>query len=698
MRENLTTEARNPASEEIDALSPIEIVRLMNSEDAGVAAAVLAEADQIARAIETIADRLRKGGRLIYLGAGTSGRLGVLDAAECPPTFNSPAGQVLGLIAGGPAALTRAVEGAEDHPEFAVADLDAVAVSAADVVVGIASSGRTPYVIGGLAHARSRQAFTIGFSCNAEPELATAADLMITPIVGPEVVSGSTRLKAGTATKLTLNMLTTGAMVLLGKTYGNLMVDLRATNNKLLDRTRRIVMMLTGLNAGQSEALLAACNGELKTAVVVHRRAISPEQARESLARAGGHLRRALHEQSAGQAVPDTAATVRRGSPDPAETADRRSPPPPGDLRSAPVATARRGPPDPDDKPDLRSHPPPGDLRSAAVDRSGDRPQPSTYVLGIDGGGSKTAVWLSRQDAPARWTVIGRGVAGPSNPQSVGFDAAFRNLDAAVDAAFADARLPVGEVAAACGALAGAERDSDRQRVETWARERRLASRLALVHDALPLLAAGTPAGFGVGLIAGTGSFAFGQNDRGESARAGGWGYLLGDEGSGYAIALAALQSAAHAADSRGPATRLLERFMTKFELAQPLDLINVIYQSGVDRATIAAWSDIVIEEAAAGDTVASSVVSRAARELAETVAAVCRKLKFDRTPFPLALGGGLVVHHASYRDQLRDELLHLGVYPDPIGIVPDPVAGAVILAQRLLPDSAVGRAAPSRP
>jgi N-acetylglucosamine kinase-like BadF-type ATPase len=324
--------------------------------------------------------------------------------------------------------------------------------------------------------------------------------------------------------------------------------------------------------------------------------------------------------------------------------------------------------------------------------------EPPTCVLGIDGGGSKTAVWLSRQDASNQWTVIGRGVGGPSNPQSIGFEAAFRSLDAAVDAAFADARLAAGEVAAACGALAGAERDADKQRVEAWARERRLASRLALVHDALPLLAAGTPAGFGVGLIAGTGSFAFGQNERGESARAGGWGYLLGDEGSGYAIALAALQAAAHAADEGGPATRLLERFMKKFGLAQPLDLINVIYQSGVDRATIAAWADVVIEEAAAGDAVAANIAATAARDLATTVAAVCRKLGFERRPFPLALGGGLVVHHASYRNQLREELLRLGFSPDPIGVVPEPVAGAVILAQRLLPGATAGRASPARP
>lgn len=290
----LTTEARNPASERIDTLSPLEIVRLMNAEDARVAEAVGREADAIARAIEIIADRLGRGGRLVYLGAGTSGRLGVLDATECPPTFNTPPELVVGLIAGGPTALTRAVEGAEDHPEFAVEDLQRINLTAADVVVGIATSGRTPYVIGGLDHARQLGAFAIGLACNDGSALATAADLMITPIVGPEVISGSTRLKAGTATKLVLNMLTTGAMVRLGKTYGNLMVDLRATNAKLVLRTRRIVAALTGLTEEQAEMQLAKCDGELKTAVVAHQRGVSPEAARQLLTAAGDQLRAAM--------------------------------------------------------------------------------------------------------------------------------------------------------------------------------------------------------------------------------------------------------------------------------------------------------------------------------------------------------------------------------------------------------------------
>ena len=296
MLDKLTTEGRNPASERIDSLSAHEIVRLMNSEDARVAEAVGREAASIARAIEVIADRFHQGGRLVYAGAGTSGRLGVLDASECPPTFSTPPEMVLGIIAGGYTALTRAVEGAEDHPELAVRDLQDIGFGRRDVLVGIATSGRTPYVLGALQYAREVGAFAIGFSCNEDSQLTAAADLTITPLVGPEVISGSTRLKAGTATKMVLNMLTTGAMVRLGKTYGNLMVDLRATNSKLMLRSRRIVAMLTDLSAEQAEELLQRCNGEVKTAIVCQRRGVEPAEARRLLSVADGHLRQVLGE------------------------------------------------------------------------------------------------------------------------------------------------------------------------------------------------------------------------------------------------------------------------------------------------------------------------------------------------------------------------------------------------------------------
>ena len=294
--DQLTTEARNPHSTNIDSLSAVDIVRLMNRQDADVAVSVAAEAEHIAQAVDVIADRIRAGGRLIYLGAGTSGRLGVLDASECPPTFNTPPEMVIGLIAGGKSALTRAIEGAEDNPESGRLDLSEVELTASDVVVGIATSGRTPYVIGGLMHAKEQGAYAIGLSCNTPCEMDAHADLMISPVVGPEVITGSTRMKAGTATKMVLNMLTTGAMVRLGKTYGHLMVDLRATNEKLTLRSRRIVAEMTGLDRLAAKALLDQCDGEVKTSIVVHERSVTPQRARDLLELAGGHLRKALEE------------------------------------------------------------------------------------------------------------------------------------------------------------------------------------------------------------------------------------------------------------------------------------------------------------------------------------------------------------------------------------------------------------------
>jgi N-acetylmuramic acid 6-phosphate etherase len=298
---SLTTEAVNPASVRIDELSSLEIVRLMNAEDAGVAVAVATQAEAIARAIEGVTERMRRGGRLVSIGAGTSGRLGVLDAAECPPTFSTPPELVVGLIAGGPQALLRAVEGAEDDPDLGRRDLDSVGLSAADAVLGIATSGRTPYVIGALARGRELGALTIGLVCNARAELADLCDVLIAPEVGPEIIAGSTRLKAGTATKMVLNMISTGTMVQLGKTYGNLMVDLRATNSKLLVRARRLVARLADVTEEEAERLLAACEGELKTAVVAHTRSVPPAEARAILAQVEGRLREALTGSAAGK-------------------------------------------------------------------------------------------------------------------------------------------------------------------------------------------------------------------------------------------------------------------------------------------------------------------------------------------------------------------------------------------------------------
>jgi len=265
-----TTELRNRASENIDRLSTQQIVDLINAEDALIPAAVARQDKQIAAAIDLIVARFKEGGRLFYVGAGTSGRLGVLDASECPPTFGVPPSLVQGIIAGGRRALVRSAEGAEDYPEDGAAAVEKKRVRARDVVVGLAACGMTPFVHGALKQARRIGAATIFVTCAPEAVAHIPAEIIINPVVGPEVVTGSTRMKAGTATKLVLNMLTTGAMIRLGKVYGNLMVDLKATNEKLRDRSVRIVMEITQLNRPRAQKLLARAQGKVKAAIVMH--------------------------------------------------------------------------------------------------------------------------------------------------------------------------------------------------------------------------------------------------------------------------------------------------------------------------------------------------------------------------------------------------------------------------------------------
>ncbi|MFI5827654.1 N-acetylmuramic acid 6-phosphate etherase [Streptomyces sp. NPDC051578] len=290
----LTTEAFRPDLAEIDRLPTLDIVRLMNAEDATVPAAVADRLPQIAAAVDAIAARMARGGRLLYAGAGTAGRMGVLDASECPPTFNTDPRQVIGLIAGGPTAMVRAVEGAEDSAALAAEDLTALDLTATDTVVGVSASGRTPYAIGAVEFARTRGALTVGLSCNAGSALAAAAEHGIEVVVGPEFLTGSTRLKAGTAQKLVLNLISTVTMIRLGKTYGNLMVDVRATNDKLRARSRRIVALATGAPDDEIEAALAATGGEVKNAVLVILGGVDGPTAAALLADTDGHLRAAL--------------------------------------------------------------------------------------------------------------------------------------------------------------------------------------------------------------------------------------------------------------------------------------------------------------------------------------------------------------------------------------------------------------------
>ncbi len=290
----LTTERRNPASAHIDSCTTLEMVTIMQQEDSKIAAAIQKILPDIARAIDETSLRLQEGGRLFYLGAGTSGRLGILDASECPPTYGTDPELVQGLIAGGIPAIFRAQEGAEDNPGLAVHDLKEHGFSAKDVLVGIAASGRTPYVIGGLKYARELGALTIALACSEHAEIAALADIALTPVTGPEVVTGSTRMKAGTAQKLVLNMLSTGTMIKLGKVYGNLMVDVKASNKKLEERAIRIVMEGSGCKRTEAEKALKGADGHAKLAILMVVAGVSAGEGKALLERTSGHLAAAI--------------------------------------------------------------------------------------------------------------------------------------------------------------------------------------------------------------------------------------------------------------------------------------------------------------------------------------------------------------------------------------------------------------------
>jgi N-acetylmuramic acid 6-phosphate etherase len=290
------TEATNPATADIDALPTLDLLRRINAADARVALAVQDELPRIAQVLDAAAERMRKGGRLIYVGAGTSGRLGILDAAEMPPTFSVSPEQVIGLIAGGDRAITQAVEGAEDDPNAGALDIRKLNVSGQDSVIGVSASGRAPYVLGAMREAKARGAFIASIACNRPSPVEEIAEVSIALLVGPEVIAGSTRLKAGTAQKMTLNLISTGVMIRLGKTYGNLMVDLKASNSKLRDRAKRIVAQAANISADAAGDLLAKCDGEVKTAIVVSRAGVPVNVARKRLEDAGKSVRKALQK------------------------------------------------------------------------------------------------------------------------------------------------------------------------------------------------------------------------------------------------------------------------------------------------------------------------------------------------------------------------------------------------------------------
>lgn len=292
--DKLVTEGINPNTTNIDSVSTIEMVKMINDEDKKVALAVEKEVESIAKAIDKIAEAFQKGGRLVYIGAGTSGRLGILDASECPPTYGVDENMVKGIIAGGQEAIFRAVEGAEDSNTLSVYDLKSINFDKSDVLVGIAASGRTPYVIGGLNYAKEIGAVTVSVTCNPDSEISKVAEISIAPVVGAEVVTGSTRLKAGTAQKMVLNMLTTGSMIKVGKVYGNLMVDVQATNDKLIERAKRIVAQATGAAREEVEKILKETDFNVKLSIVIIKSGLQKESAKKLLDENQGYIAKAL--------------------------------------------------------------------------------------------------------------------------------------------------------------------------------------------------------------------------------------------------------------------------------------------------------------------------------------------------------------------------------------------------------------------
>ncbi|MEZ6133302.1 MAG: N-acetylmuramic acid 6-phosphate etherase [Pirellulaceae bacterium] len=625
MLHNLTTEQRNHRSMEIDTLSAIELVELINSEDAGIAPAVAQQSANIAWAIQRIADCFRSGGRLFYLGAGTSGRLGVLDASECPPTFNTPPEMVVGIIAGGDGALRRAVEGAEDDLEQAGVDLQQHHFSAADILVGIASSGRTPYVLGGLRYARSIGATTVGLTCNEQSEMHSECDLVIAPVVGPEVVSGSTRMKAGTATKLVLNMLTTGAMILIGKTYGNLMVDLRASNMKLKARSVRIVSEIAGLSSDAAQRYLAMCAGEVKTAIVAAVNQVDAVAARQQLQVAGGQLRNAIVLQSGRQAA----------SAQPAECSD------------------------------------------------------AALVLGVDGGGSKTVAWLGSvaedeliilgrgQAGSGNLRSVGYESAFSSVDRAVA--AAF--ADAGMP------RSRVGS-ACLCLAGAGRVEEQQRVMQWAQSCNLARLCRVIGDSEAI-LAGAEWPAQTEtaaanlmgrIALVCGTGSIAWGQAADGRTARSGGWGYMIDDLGSGFWLGQQLLQQAVQAADECRHDAPVLTAVLRAANCSSPSDLVEWAYAASSPRQQIAALSPLAFELANDCPAVAQTI-EHGAESLARLVATVAEQMAKNPTVdsgYLLALAGGVLCQQPDYVDRILACLHQRACPPTSVCLVPNPVFGAV--------------------
>ena len=607
--DHLVTELKNIKSNDLDLLSSRELVLLMCDEDSQIPRVIAEQSEVIASVIDAIVSRMRQGGRLIYCGAGTSGRLGVLDASECPPTFSVPPGLVVGLIAGGEKALRTAVEGAEDNPGLGAKDLEQISLTANDCVVGIASSGRTPYVMGALEFAKSIGAFTVALSCINNAIINQHAEVPISLVVGPEIITGSTRLKAGTATKLVLNMISTGVMVALGKTLGNLMVDLRASNVKLKARANRIVREVTGMGEQEAAKILVECSGEVKTAIVSHEMNIDPDVARSLLTQNNGIVRKVL----SGKSI------------------------------------------------------------TPSID--------SNLMIGLDGGGTKTVAVLAR-GGKKDFSIIGRGVSSASNPRVVGFDNAICAINDAVRHAFTDAKIPVLKTGLLVAGISGAGREEEKNILHKGISN--LAKKVVITTDASLVLEEGLMEGWGIAVISGTGSMVLGKNQQGESFRSGGWGNILGDEGSAYALGMGALKLVTQIADGRKKTSLLNEKILANLQITHAQEIVAMLSGKKLEKARIAGLAIEVLHAQEQGDQNAAVLINEQAGLLSACVVAVYNQMKIKDEMVPLTLAGSLLCKSDEYRRVFLEHLSCANIKLGMLTLVHEPALGALRLAVNL--------------
>lgn len=603
----IPTEQCNPFTSDIDLLDTASILSVINREDSTVAGAVASAIPELTCLVEETVSRLKNGGHLYYAGAGTSGRLGVLDASECPPTYHCAPEMVCGIIAGGDTALRNAAEGAEDSPEQGKADLLSHLVTGADVVVGITASGGAPYVGGVLEAAAACGAFTALISNNPAPVLADRADLNIILPTGPEVIAGSTRMKAGTAQKMALNMISTATMIKLGKVYRNIMVDVCPTNQKLRNRAEQIVNIVTGAGDETVKTALKACGNHPKTAIISILKGVDAKEAERLLEYKNGSVRTVL-----------------------------------SDTISAPSPV-------------------------------------NPYFIGVDGGGTKNAV---RIESP-KGDLLYEGIHVGCNI-NVSAPEALHHYVACIESALSEAALSKRDCVALCIGMAGASQKNNQEKTERVIRSIGFTCPVIITDDGSAALYGAFEDQPGIILISGTGSICYGKSSGDELHRCGGWGHLVGDEGSGFFVGRDVINAVLKSMDGRGPRTVLSGLLSEQYQLSTPEQILHYTYQGG--KSAISALAPLCEKAVVEGDTTALLILNRAAKELLSHIVSVSSHFGKGDHPIPLVLTGGFLGKSEFLQKNLLDELNRLSfIRFEPMVPKGNAASGCIVYAKKYL-------------